>query len=39
MSSYKRVTRIFVQSDIGVPIALPDTDKSIDDTAKDFVNQ
>jgi hypothetical protein len=32
-------TRIFVQSDIGALIALPDTDKSLDDTAKDLVNQ
>ncbi|MBU8881318.1 hypothetical protein BGM26_20580 [Bacillus sp. FJAT-29790] len=31
--------RIFVQSDIGALIALRDTDKSLDDTAKDLVNQ
>ncbi|WP_077214911.1 hypothetical protein [Bacillus dakarensis] len=31
--------RIFVQSDIEVLIALRDTDKPLDDTAKDLVNQ
>jgi chromosome segregation ATPase len=31
--------RIFVQSDIGALIALRDTDKPLDDTAKDLVNQ
>ncbi|MDN3019694.1 hypothetical protein PH210_26370 [Paenibacillus sp. BSR1-1] len=31
--------RIFVQSDIGVLIALRDTDKPLDETAKDIVNQ
>ncbi|MDQ7861186.1 hypothetical protein RCO48_09365 [Peribacillus frigoritolerans] len=31
--------RIFVQSDIGALIALRDTDKPLDDTAKDLVYQ
>jgi len=31
--------RIFVQSDIGALIALRDTDKPLDDTAKDLANQ
>jgi DNA-binding transcriptional regulator YhcF (GntR family) len=31
--------RIFVQSDIGALIALRDTDKPLDETAKDLVNQ
>ncbi|WP_028394126.1 hypothetical protein [Bacillus cihuensis] len=31
--------RIFIQSDIGALIALRDTDKPLDDTAKDLVNQ